>query len=117
MLLLFVVICVICCYAGCVCVVCQFVFVCVFMGNFVLFICTCRWCYILQGLVCILFCHWLSLRLLSFVHVSICCRYGCMYGLVAFSLVSVEIMVMPYTCEVSFNGGCGMLCVYVLKCG
>ena len=59
----------------------------------------------------------LSMRLLSVVHVSNCCRYGCMYALTVFLLVCVYVMVMVFAYEVSCSGDgdCGMSDVYVLK--
>ena len=35
-----------------------------------------------------------NMKLLSFVVVCICCRYGCVYHLAAFLLVCVDFMVM-----------------------
>ena len=61
----------------------------------------------------------LSMRLISFVHVCpcICCGYGCMYSLVAFLLVCVNIMAISSAYEVSCSGddGCGMCNMYMLK--
>ena len=36
----------------------------------------------------------LGMRLLSFVHVCICCRFSCMYALAAFFLVCVDVRIM-----------------------
>ena len=59
----------------------------------------------------------LSMRLLSFIHVCNCYRYGCMHAFAAFLLVFIDVMVMVSAYEVSCSGagGCGMFDMYMLK--
>ena len=59
----------------------------------------------------------LNMRLLYFIHMCICCNYGCMYALAAFLLVCVYVMVMSSAYEVSFSGagGCGMSDAWVRR--
>ena len=51
------------------------------------------------------------MRLLSFVHVCNCCRYGGMYTLAVFSMACVDVMVMSSAYEVRCIGAgvCDML--------